>query len=106
MRVHRRSFWLTCFVQLGLTVVACAHGPEAHGTSPGAANGSFMNAGDLRVGYSMQYVDWDAIDPLEAVFMDRAGKHVHDFTHEWNYNVGLTYAATNNLEISAHMAYR
>jgi hypothetical protein len=99
--------WLVGLFQLALAAVVFAHGPESHGAgSVGHVNGSFMNAGDLRIGYSMQYIKWDVIDPLEAVLMHRQGKHVHDFSREWNYNVGLTYAATNDLEISAQIGYR
>lgn len=80
--------------------------------SPGDAvestrnNGSFLPAGRFHLDLTAEYRKWDVIEPLQAVLMDRQGKHVHDFSQEWFYHVTLTYAATDDVELSVSVPFR
>lgn len=69
-------------------------------------NGSFLNAGDFHLDLTVEYRKWDVIDPLEAVLLDRQGRHVHNFSQEWFYHVSLAFGATDDLELSVSVPFR
>lgn len=90
-----------------------ADGQESPTTMPGEVspadvegNGTFLQPGHFHIGYSTEYRKWKVVDPMDAALKGRRGKHLHNFSQEWMHHIGLVYGLTDDLEVSASLAFR